>query len=74
MIKFVNGISISDVSSVKAQSSMLTGLTGETKEMSRDGSDQVQNQCIRLTNSLSSFSAKSSVEDLKHSAAGMTIF
>ena len=71
MIKHVNGLSISDVSSVKAQSSMLTGLTGETKEMSRDGGDQVQNQCIRLTNSLSSFSAKSSVEDLKHAASGI---
>ncbi len=71
MINFVNSISISDISSVKAQASMLTGLSGETTEMSRDGSDAVTNQAIRLTNSLSSFSSKGSVEDLKHAAAGI---
>ncbi len=71
MINFVNSISISDISSVKAQSAMVTGLSGETTEMSRDGSDAVTNQAIRLTNSLSSFSAKGSVEDLKHAAKGI---
>ncbi len=37
MINFVNSISISDVNSVIAQSSMLTSLTGNTAELSRDG-------------------------------------
>ncbi len=37
LINFVNSISISDVNSVQAQSSMLTQLTGNTAELSRDG-------------------------------------
>lgn len=59
------------MSSVKTQSSMINALTGETTELSRDASDQVMNQAIRLTNSIGSFSAKSSVEDLKHASAGV---
>ena len=38
MINFVNGISISDINTVKAQASMITQLTGNTAELSRDGS------------------------------------
>ena len=71
LIQFVNGLSISDIASVKAQASMLATVTGETKELSRDSSDMVTNQCIRLTNSLAAFAAKSSVQDLMHATAGV---
>ena len=42
MINFVNGISISDINTVKAQASMITQLTGNTGELSRDGSVNIE--------------------------------
>ena len=42
MINFVNGISISDINTVKAQASMITQLTGNTAELSRDGSVSIK--------------------------------
>ena len=42
MISYVNGISISDINTVKAQASMITQLTGNTAELSRDGSVEIQ--------------------------------
>ncbi|RNA25490.1 polycystin-1-like isoform X2, partial [Brachionus plicatilis] len=68
---FVNNLSISDVSSVKSQASMLKELTSQTDEVTRNLGDVVTNQCIRLALSLKSMSEKTAVEDIQQSIFGI---
>lgn len=64
-------MSISDVSSVRSQASMLKEITGQTDEITRNLGDVVTNQCIRLALAIKSFSDKTAVEDLKQSMFGI---
>ena len=68
---FVNNMSISDINSIKLQSSMLKELTGQTDEITRNLADVVTNQAIRLALELKSMSGQTDVEDIKQSVFGI---
>jgi polycystin 1L2 len=55
MINYVNNISISDLESVQSQAGLLSSLTSSTDEMTRDSTDTVTNQCLRLIEVMGSY-------------------
>jgi hypothetical protein len=67
LIEFVNNISISDLNSVKAQSSLLSELTRTTSELTRYSAEKCTDQTIRLIEALDMY-ADSSIEDLEIAA------
>ena len=69
---YINNISISDLDSVRTQASMLAAVTSQTDELTRKSGDTVMNQCIRLALSMDTFAEKSSYEELKQAAIGIT--
>lgn len=68
---FINNMSISDISSIKSQASMLKEITGQIDEITRNLADVVTNQCIRLALELESVSGKTAVDDIKQSLFGI---
>ena len=71
LIQFVNNISISDIHSARAQISMLSVLTREPDEVTRQSGDSVTNQCIRLALALKEFSTRKSRQDLEQLFVGL---
>ena len=71
LISFVNNITISDMDSARAQSSMLSVVTSQPDEITRKSADAVTNQCIRLVMALDYFSTQSQKEDLKQLVIGL---
>ncbi|CAF0863211.1 unnamed protein product [Brachionus calyciflorus] len=69
---YINNLSISDISSIKFQSSMLKELTAQTDEISRNLGDVVTNQCIRLALGLKTISGKTAIEDIKQTVYAIT--
>ena len=68
---FLSRLSISDVDSIRSQASMLTMLTSQSDEMSRNLADAVTSQCVQLSASLRTLSAKSSLEEVKKASVAL---
>lgn len=79
LTKFLTGMSISDINSVKLIASVISSLTSRNDELSRNTAEVIVQKCMELTESIEKLSTKISIEDLEQvsnsilSCAGGTV-
>ncbi|CAF0876239.1 unnamed protein product, partial [Brachionus calyciflorus] len=67
----INSVSISDMSSLKLWSAVLTTATQASDELSRSTSETAANQCLNLAKALDSVSNSASLDNIKQVATGI---